>query len=432
MDQNKRSQQQAPTYKWYVLSMLTVVSVFAFIDRQLIIILQEPIKAELGLTDAQLGFISGLAFSILYVIVVIPIARLADRSSRKNIITISLSIWSLITALTGLAATYLQLTLARMGVGMGEAGATPASHSIIADYFPQEQRSIAYAIHGLGVYIGLLIGFGLGGILEQTYGWRAAFYIIGIPGLLFSLIFYLTVIEPVRLPSTVDDQHSSSLPTVTEVFKFLISKQTFIYMALAAILHTFVGSAFANWMPPLLSRVYGMGTVEIGLWLALAIGVCGAAGTYIGGYLGDKLSKKDIRWYLWLPTISIILSLPFALLLLLTTHKYVTLCAYLIPNITYAIFLGPTYALVQSMVGSRMRAISSAIIMVLISLFGMGLGPYLTGALSDYLTPVYGDQAIRWSLLIIGGLDMIAVLFFYKASITIKRDISPDTGTSSY
>ena len=403
--------------------MLTVVSVFAFIDRQLIIILQEAIKEDLDLTDAQLGFVSGLAFSMLYVIVVIPIARLADRSSRKNIITISLSIWSLITALTGLAANYIQLALARVGVGLGEAGATPASHSIIADYFPQEKRSVAYAIHGLGVYIGLLFGFALGGILEQLYGWRSAFYIIGIPGLVFSLIFYFTIKEPHREHTQYDKLSNGAIPTVLEVFQFLISKKTFILLGLAVILHTFVGSAFANWMPPLLSRVHEMGTVEIGLWLAFAIGVCGAIGTYVGGYLGDHLSKKDIRWYLWLPAISIVMSIPFALLLLLSTQKYVTLYAYLIPNITYAIFLGPTYALVQSMVGSRMRATASAIVMILIALFGMGLGPYLTGILSDALTPMYGDHAIRWSLFYISGLDLIAAYFFYHASKTVLNEV---------
>ena len=406
--------------------MLTIVSVFAFIDRQLIIILQEAIKEDLGLTDAQLGFVSGLAFSILYVIVVIPIARLADRSSRKNIITISLSIWSLITALTGLAANYIQLALARVGVGLGEAGATPASHSIIADYFPQEKRSIAYAIHGLGVYIGLLFGFALGGILQQLYGWRTAFYTIGIPGLVFSLIFYFTVREPEREHTQYDQDSKGMMPSVIEVFQFLLSKMTFIYVGIAVILHTYVGSAFANWMPPLLSRVHGMGTVEIGLWLAFAIGVCGAIGTYAGGFLGDRLSKKDTRWYLWLPAISIVMSIPFALLLLLSTQKYVTLYAYLIPNVTYAIFLGPTYALVQSMVGSRMRATASAIVMILIALFGMGLGPYLTGILSDSLTPHYGDHAIRWSLFYISGLDLIAAYFFYRASKTVLNDLKSE------
>ncbi len=423
MAQNQ-SHQHNSWYHWYVLIMLTVVSVFAFIDRQLIIILQEAIKEDLGLTDAQLGFVSGLAFSILYVIVIIPIARLADRSSRKNIITMSLAIWSLITALTGLAANYIQLAFARIGVGLGEAGAIPASHAIIADYFPQEKRSMAYAVHGLGVYIGLLFGFALGGILEQLYGWRTAFYIIGIPGLLFSMIFYWTIKEPQRQLALHENDDDTPVPSVRAVFKYLSAKKTFIFIGIAVILHTFVGSAFANWMPPLLSRVYGMDTVEIGLWLALAIGVFGALGTYLGGYMGDRFSQKDIRWYLWLPTISILLSMPFALLLLLTTQKYVTLCAYLIPNITYAVFLGPTYAIVQMMVGSQMRATASAIVMILISLFGLGLGPYLTGVISDMLAPTYGDHAVRWSLLSISGLDLIAAFFFYQASKVVKQDIA--------
>lgn len=402
--------------------MLTIVSVFAFIDRQLIIILQESIKEDLHLSDSQLGFISGLAFSLLYVVVVIPVARWADRSSRKNIIGIALGLWSFITVLTGLANNYIQLALARIGVGLGESGAGPASHSIIADYFPEDKRSMAYAIHGLGIYIGLLFGFALGGILEQFYGWRAAFYIIGLPGLVFAIVFLSTVKEPPRVLSAFE-KSNDTIPTFKEVFVFLISKKTFIYLGIATVLHAFVGSSFANWMPPFLARVHHMGTMEIGLWLAFAIGVCGAIGTYIGGYWGDRLSKKDKRWYLWLPALSILLSLPFAYGLLLSSSKIVTLLSYLVPNILYAVFLGPTYALVQSMVSSRMRAIASAIMMVLISLLGMGMGPYLTGMLSDYLSPMAGTTSIRYSLLIVGFLDIIAAYFFYKASKVILNDI---------
>lgn len=409
-------------YSWFVLFMLTGVSVFAFIDRQLVIVLQEPIKQELGLTDGQLGFISGMAYAMLYVIMVIPIAWMADRYSRRNIIVISLAIWSFITSLTGLANNFMQITLARMGVGMGEAGSGPASHSMIADYFPQGKRSIAYAIHGMGVYIGLLFGFALGGLLEKFYGWRAAFYILGTPGLLFSILFYFTVKEPLREKSPIETIQEKQ-PEIKEVFFFLLSKKTLVYLGLAAVLHTFVGSSFASWMPSFLSRVHNMSILEIGLWLAFAIGVCGAGGTFLGGVLGDRLSKKNVKWYVWLPAVSILISIPFAYGLLFSSSKIIALLSYLIPNITYAIFLGPSYALLQGMVSSRMRALASAMMMMMMSLLGMGLGPYITGVLSDLFEPSLGINSLRWSLFCVGNLDLLAAYFFYKASFVLEDDL---------
>jgi MFS family permease len=305
-------------------------------------------------------------------------------------------------------------------VGLGEAGCNPPAHSIIADYFPQEKRAIAYAIFALGIYFGILFGFSLGGLLDEYFGWRMAFFIIGLPGILFALLFRWTVKEPKRVLSVNESVHD--MPSFIEVWKFLVSRKTFICLSFAVILHSFVGNSFANWMPPFLSRVHGMGTVEIGIWLAVAIGIFGAIGTFLGGYIGDKWSKKDRRWYLWLGAISIVLSLPFGVATLLANNKMVAIFSYFLPNVLYAIFLGPSFAVVQGIVGSRMRALSSAVIMILISFFGMGLGPYVTGILSDYLQPEFGVFSIRWSLLSICIIDLIAACFFYAASTSLEKD----------
>ena len=412
-------------YKWYVLAMLTGVSTFAFIDRQLVIILQEAIKADMGLSDAQLGLLTGLAFSIFYVLFAIPVAHLADRNNRRNIMVATLSLWSVITALTGLAANYFQLLLARIGVGIGETGSSPPAYSMIADYFPPAQRARAYAVHGLGVYFGLLFGFLIGGIVEENYGWRMAFYVVGIPGVLFALLLFFTVKEPVR--GNLDEEKTNKdVPPILEVVRFVLKKKTFVFIASGAALHTLVGNAYASWMPPFLARVHGMGSAEIGIWLAFAIGICGGVGTYLGGHLADKWSRKDYRWYLWLPAIATSLSFPFALGVLFSGNKTVALLFYLMPNILYAIFLGPCFAVLQEMVGVRMRAVASAILMIVLNLIGLGLGPLLTGLLSDYFQADFANYSIRWALFVIGFLEIPAIYFFWKASTTLKADVGRD------
>ena len=413
---------QSPRYRWYVLAVLTGVSTFAFIDRQLIVIMQESIKAEMGLSDTQLGLLSGLAFAFFHATFGLVIARLADQYNRKNIITAALTLWSLITAFTGYANNFIQLLFARMGVGIGEAGSSPPAHSMIADYFPPQERGKAYAIHTMGIYFGLLFGFLLGGLLESTWGWRSAFFIIGFPGILFAALLYFTIKEPQR-GRFDDSQATEKVPSIQQVLKILLAKKTFIYLGIGSTLHAFVGAAFANWMPPFLARVHNMGTMEIGLWLAFAIGICGSIGTFLGGYLGDKLAKKDQRWYLWLSSIAVLLSFPFALGVLFSENKTVALLFYLMPNVLYAIFMGPSYAVVQGMVSSNMRAITSAVFLLLINMLGNGFGPLSVGMISDWLTPQYGSEAIRWALCSVAFLEIIAVACFYKAATYLLEDM---------
>lgn len=224
------NQHEKSSYKWYVLTILTIVYVFNFIDRQILVILQEPIKAELGLTDTQLGLLTGLAFAALYVILGIPIARFADISNRKNIIAVSMVVWSGMTAISGMATNFVQLMLARIGVGIGEAGCSPPAHSIISDYFPPKKRATALSIYSTGIYIGIIIGYIVGGMIAKAYGWRMAFYAIGLPGILFAVFVYFAIKEPVkgRLdPQNVIDEN----PSLIEVIQTLLAKKTFVFVA---------------------------------------------------------------------------------------------------------------------------------------------------------------------------------------------------------
>lgn len=427
--QNIQNQSTSPkssfssTYKWYVLFLLLGVNIAAHLDKQLIVILQESIKADLGLSDTQLGLVTGIAFSVAYTLFGIPVAQLADRFNRKNIIAISLAFWSGITALTGFAKNYWQLFIARVGVGLGETGSVPPSLSLIADYFPKTERARAYAVHGMGIYFGLLLGFLVGGLVEEAYGWRFAFWVVGTPGIVFALLLFLTVKEPLRGRMDERTIENEKVPTFREVIRLLLSKPSVILLTIGTVLHVLVGSAFANWMPPFFIRVHGMGTAEIGIWLAFAIGVCGAFGTYLGGYLTDRFAKKDVRFYLWIPAISFSLSLPFALGVLFFPYKTGALLFYLMPNVLYAFFVGPAYTLVQDMVAIRMRATASAVFVILLSLFGAGLGPFIAGMLSDALQPTYGINSISWALFILCFLEIPAIYCYWRAARTIKRDL---------
>lgn len=409
-------------YRWYVLFMLLLVSTFAWLDKQLIIILQESIKADLGLSDTQLGLITGLGFAIPYTLFGIPVARLADRLNRRNIIGVALTFWSGITAVTGFAGSYFQLLAARFAVGIGETGAAPPAFSILADYFPKSERARVYAIRGMGLYFGFLIGFSLGGFLEEAYGWRVAFQLVGIPGLVVAILLFLTVKEPIRGAMEVTSDGVEERPAFKEVLYYLLAKPTFRFMLIGSAVHAFVGTAYSNWMPSYLARVHGMGTAEIGMWLALAIGVCGAVGTFIGGFLSDKFSQKDIRWYLWIPAISFCLSFPFALGTLFGSTGKIAMLSYCMPNVLYAFFIGPAYTLVQDMSKVNMRATASAIFMIFLSLVAGG-GPLLAGFLSDLWQADYGMDAIRYALFVIGFLEAIALYCFIKAANTVREDV---------
>jgi MFS family permease len=402
-------------YRNFVLVMLTLVYVFNFIDRQLIVILQESIKKELKLTDTQLGMLSGFTFAIFYVTLGIPIARLADRTNRKNTVAGSLGLWSIMTALSGLARNFVQLLFARIGVGVGEAGGSPPAHAMISDYFPPAKRSTALSVYSTGIYFGILIGFLMGGYLNQHLGWRTAFFVLGVPGLIFSIIFYASVKEP-RRGATDVNATPGKYQSLSIVLKRLYSTKTFVFLAMAGGLHAFCIYGLTNWAPPFLSRLHGMKSSDIGAVLGPILGFGGAIGSFGGGYLTDRLGKKDKRWYLKIPAYAIILSIFFAAGAIFLQNKTLCLICLGCCASLQSTYLGPSIAVAHSLVPASMRALTSAILFFVLNLIGLGLGPLVVGIISDLLAPTLGKESLRWAMSIIIVVDAVsAVLLFITA-----------------
>jgi len=282
----------------YALAILVVVYTFNFIDRQILSILLEPVKAELGLSDTAMGMLTGFAFAMFYATLGIPIARFADRSNRRNLIAWALGIWSVFTALSGLAQNFWHLLIARIGVGVGEAGCSPPAHSMIADYYPAEQRATALGIYSLGIPIGIMFGLFAGGWINELFGWRAAFFLVGVPGVILALIVRFTLAEPPR-GMAEGRTDSGEQPSVGETLGYLWRKKSFRHMSFAGALTAFVGYGFVTWAPAFLIRSYGMTTGEVGTWFGLLLGIVGGVGIVMGGWLADKFGAKDPKGYVW-------------------------------------------------------------------------------------------------------------------------------------
>jgi len=410
-------------YRNYVLVMLTIVYVFNFVDRQILVVLQESIKADLGLSDTQLGLLSGFTFAIFYVTMGIPIARFADRSNRRNIVAVSLGLWSAMTALSGLAQNYVQLLLARIGVGVGEAGGSPPAHAMISDYFPPEKRATALSIYSTGIYIGVLVGFILGGYLNEYFGWRTAFLVLGIPGVVYALLFFFSVKEPLRGASENTAATAKSKESIWQVLALLFSKKSFAYLAAATALHTFCTYGLGNWIPSFLYRLHDMTSVEIGTYLGLIIGIGGGAGTFAGGYLADRFGKNNKQWYFKVPAFAIIISLPFTFGVYFLESTSLVLVSLAVVYVCYSTFLGPAIAITHALVPIELRAFSSAILFFVLNLVGLGLGPVVVGMISDFLAPTMGAESIRWALASTFFVSLPAIAFFFIAARHIEGDL---------
>lgn len=409
-------------YRNYVLAILTLVYVFNFIDRQLLVILQESIKKELNLSDTQLGLLSGFTFAIFYVTMGIPVARLADKKNRRNIVAASLGLWSIMTAFSGLAKNFIQLLLARVGVGIGEAGGSPPAHAMISDYFPPQKRSTALSIYSTGIYFGILIGFLMGGYLNQHLGWRTAFFVLGIPGLLFSLLFYTTVKEPRRGATDIIAEQTEEALSFSAVLKRLYVTKTFVYLALGAGLHAFCIYGLVNWAGSFLVRLHGMSKADAGVALGLLLGIGGGIGTFGGGLLTDHFGKKDRRWYLKIPAYAIIASMFCAAGGLFLHNNFFSLlfigcCASL-----HSVYLGPSLAVAHSLVPAPMRALTSAILFLVINLIGLGFGPLVVGMISDWLAPRLGVESLRWAMSSIIIVSIASSTLFFVAAKKMVMD----------
>lgn len=410
----------ASLYRNYVLVMLTLVYVFNFIDRQLLVILQESIKKELHLSDTQLALLSGFSFAVFYVVLGIPIARIADKRSRRNTVAISLGLWSLMTACSGLARNFVQLLLARIGVGVGEAGGSPPAHAMISDYFPPEKRSRALSIYSAGIYFGILIGFLMGGYLNQHMGWRMAFFAVGLPGVLFSLLFYLTVKEP-RRGATDPNKLAGEPHKLAEVLGVLYSTKTFVFLAFASALNVFCIYGLMNWAPSFLQRLHGLTSAETGKLLGPILGIGGALGSFSGGWLTDRFGKTDKRWYLKIPGYAILIVIPCITGAIFFKNSALSVACLGLCALLQSAYLGPSLAVAHSLVPASMRSLTSAVFFLVINLIGLGFGPLVVGFVSDLLKPSLGVESLRWALSIVIVVSVASTALFFS---TAKRYVA--------
>lgn len=411
-------------YKWFALGLLLLVYIFNFIDRQILSVLQEGIKNDLGLSDTALGLIGGVAFAIFYATLGVPIARLADRTKRTWIISASLATWSLMTALCGAAFNFTSLALARIGVAVGEAGCSPSAHSLISDFFKTEQRATALSIYALGIPIGVMFGYLAGGWINEFFGWRLAFMAVGIPGILLAVIVLLFLREPPRgMAEQRTASGASEPPPVSVVLNTLWSSKAFRHMSLAAGLHAFVGYGIGQWMPSFFIRIHGMSTGELSTYLALIAGLAGGLGTFLGGYLADRYGQKDKRWYMWIPAIGMIVPAPMIAVAFLMDNPYAALLLYVIPAVMGSFYLGPTFSMTQGLVDIRMRAVAASILLFILNLIGLGLGPFAVGVLSDLLHPTFGIESLRYALLIALIANVWSAAHYMIAARTLNGDL---------
>ena len=411
-------------YRRYALGLLVVVYIFNFVDRSILSILLQSIKEEFQVSDTYLGFLSGIAFAAFYTVVGIPIARWADRGVRRNIIALAVLVWSGMTALTGLAGSFTQLALARIGVGVGEAGCSPPAHSLISDYFPPDRRATALAIYALGIPIGAGIGNLAGGWLNEFFDWRTAFIIVGAPGVLLALLVRLTLREPTRGAYEPKGSASGAQYSISEVLQFMRSLASFKHLAFGAALHAFYGYGAGAFLAAFFMRSHGIPSGELGTWLGVLGFTGGVAGTYLGGYLADKLGTRDLRWYMWLPALATIAYIPFAFLLYLWPDGRTALVLFFPGALLGGMYLGPTFAMTQTIVPPSMRAMASAVLLFIINIIGLGLGPQGVGILSDVLEPRFGIESLRYALLTIVVVCAAWSIFHYgMAARTLREDL---------
>ena len=404
-----------------VLAFLLLTYIFNFLDRQILGILAGPIMKDLDLNDAQFGAIGGIAFALLYSVLAIPLAMLADRTSRSKVIAGSLAVWSGFTALCGTATGFGQLFLFRLGVGIGEAGGVAPSYALIADYFPPERRARALAIFSLGVPLGLAGGTLIGAYLAAWIDWRAAFLFMGVAGILLAPIMLFVVRDAPRKTMAVER------PPLSRTFSIVARKPTFWLMAFAASCSSLAGYGLALWTPSVLERSFGFTLIERGQFLASIFLIGGTAGVFAGGWLADRLGQVDRRWYARLPTIAWLITAPMFVAGLMTDNLWLAWPLLLIPNALNILWLGPVTTAVQHLVPRPLRSTASASFLLINNLIGLGVGPTLIGALSVLFKERFGDEALRYAAVCVVGFYLVAALLMMFAIKRLQNDWVEDT-----
>ena len=407
----------------YAIVVLAIVYMFNFVDRQILAILLPAIKAEFNVGDSYLGFLSGTVFALFYVTLGIPIARYAEHCNRRNLIAGAVALWSAMTAVSGFATNLVHLTLARIGVGVGEAGCSPPAHSMIADYYPPHERSAAMGFYTVGISVGIMLAYLGGGWIVETLGWRAAFFAVGAPGLLLALIVRFTIIEPRRGASENRVARETS-PRLIEVGRFLKERRSFFHMAVGAGLSSLVGYSVINFLPSYVGRSFGVGMLEVGRWLGLILGIAGGAGFYFGGVIADRFGRSGQRRALLFIAIMGLITAVLMSFMFLATSWQLALLFFVIPAATNNVYLAPILSLTQGLVSLRMRATASALVLLIINIIGLATGPWITGTLSDLLKASYGSESMRYSLLIVNCVILPWAAFHYvRAAKWVDADL---------
>lgn len=413
-----------PRSGWLGLGLLFTLYVFNIVDRHIVNVLAEPIKHELQLTDAQVGFFTGFAFALFYTIMGIPLAMLADRYHRARLIAVCSVIWSAMTAATGAAGSYLQAIFSRMGVGLGEAGLTPAANSLIADLFKPQQRGRALGVYVSAVPIGTMLAGWLGGWLAERIGWRSTFIALGAFGIVLTLMFLLLFREPARgAQDGTSAQAAPAAPGFLATVRHLLSLRSCWYFFAAFAIVGFVSAAINNWTPAFFMRSHGLSLPAMAATIGTVFGIGGAIGMIGGGALADHFAARDVSAYLKVPALALLLALPLYAATFLVTNTWLAGILLIVPVITAAVILPPTLALLQKLVHSGMRAVSASVFLLVLHVAGMGLGPLVVGQLSDLFQPQLGQNGLRYAILCVVPFNLLAAALLWRGSRYVSRDL---------
>ncbi len=405
-----------------VLAMLLVVYIFNFVDRQILSILAGPIQKDLGLSDGQMGMLGGLAFALLYSTLGVPLAWLADRTSRSWVITGSLVVWSGFTALCGLAHGFWHIFLARVGVGIGEAGGVAPSYALIGEYFPSHRRAFALSVYSLGIPLGSAAGVLAGGYIAATVDWRAAFFAVGLAGIAIAPLFKFLVRDRPPQVAHATEGGKGQGPRLGEIAALLARKPSFWLLSFGAASSSMLGYGLAFWLPSLLQRSFGLSLIETSHFIGVVMLIGGVAGMLMGGWLGDRLGLRDRAWYSWVPALAFVTAVPFFAAGIYSDSARLAFILFLIPQALAYVWLGPILSAVQHLVAPAARATASALFLLINNLIGLGGGIYALGALSDALKPHYGAEALRYSMLFGLSLYLLAALLMALAGPKLRRD----------
>ncbi|MEZ5560273.1 MAG: MFS transporter [Pseudomonadales bacterium] len=410
----------SPRQRAYTLGVLVLVFTSSHVDRQIVGILGQAIKESLQISDTQLGVLSGIMFAVFYATLGMPMAMWADRGNRRNIITLSVALWSAMTVACGLAQSYAQMLLARIGVGVGEAGSNPPSHSIIADLYAPHERATAMSVFALGVNVGIMLGYLIGGWVNEWLDWRWAFIVAGVPGLLIAAVVRFTVREP---PRGYVEQRTAQVqaPPFLAVLRTMTASPILRQVVLGGTLAAFAGYALVIWVPVYLVRVHQMGTGAAGSTLALLVGLGGGFGTFMAGWLADRLARRSEGWRAWVVTVALATAMPLAIVAFLQQGTLATILWFVLPAMLVGAYIGPGFAIVQSYIPLEMRAVAAAINLFIVNIVGLGLGPFTVGLISDQLAASQGVDSLRYGLLAMALVLGWSALHYLRLGVLLQR-----------